>query len=313
MISTMAKPQLLLLALEQESFFNEMFADFLSTLRAAYKVTVVTSEAQAISLLASTSFISVLITDPGVAKKKFKRVRSELSKYVVQKGGTAIFCGHFCSMIDMPTLDVIFNDLFGLTWKHGEYFRSTFSFNRTTKLGDIPMPGAYSMKALNLSGVARNDAVYVATPNSRVESLVFGPTPVDCTNDEAPVTFTQVGQGYVGYVGDVNAEEATTDVVLSMCNFASAQRTPPGDPAVSPSGSTHEQALISTQRQGKPAVCCEPSCDRAKADGFSLKRCTGCHVARYCSRECQKKHWQEHKQVCKAPSGQSAGDTVSNE
>lgn len=30
--------------------------------------------------------------------------------------------------------------------------------------------------------------------------------------------------------------------------------------------------------------------------------CSRCKAVRYCSRECQKAHWKEHKKVCKAPS-----------
>jgi hypothetical protein len=31
----------------------------------------------------------------------------------------------------------------------------------------------------------------------------------------------------------------------------------------------------------------------------SRKACTGCGVARYCSRECQVGHWKEHRETCK--------------
>ena len=30
----------------------------------------------------------------------------------------------------------------------------------------------------------------------------------------------------------------------------------------------------------------------------NLKRCSGCYIARYCSRECQKRHFKDHKEVC---------------
>jgi hypothetical protein len=29
-------------------------------------------------------------------------------------------------------------------------------------------------------------------------------------------------------------------------------------------------------------------------------KCSGCHTARYCGKECQAKHWKEHRPVCKA-------------
>lgn len=34
-----------------------------------------------------------------------------------------------------------------------------------------------------------------------------------------------------------------------------------------------------------------------------LKSCAKCHWASYCSRECQKADWKNHKQVCKTTSG----------
>ena len=31
-----------------------------------------------------------------------------------------------------------------------------------------------------------------------------------------------------------------------------------------------------------------------------FKVCSGCHVARYCSRACQRHHWKKHERRCKA-------------
>lgn len=44
--------------------------------------------------------------------------------------------------------------------------------------------------------------------------MVFAPAPVDL--NEAPVVYTRVGRGYLGYIGDVNGEEESTNVILSM-------------------------------------------------------------------------------------------------
>jgi len=38
------------------------------------------------------------------------------------------------------------------------------------------------------------------------------------------------------------------------------------------------------------------SCEACKKS--SSRRCTGCYVARYCSKECQLSHWKEHKSEC---------------
>ena len=50
--------------------------------------------------------------------------------------------------------------------------------------------------------------------------------------------------------------------------------------------------------------CCA-NCGRvadadANENGVKLKTCSACLLVRYCSTECQKKHWPKHKRACKA-------------
>ena len=42
-------------------------------------------------------------------------------------------------------------------------------------------------------------------------------------------------------------------------------------------------------------TCSNPACDVVK----NLKLCRGCKKIRYCSDECQRAHWSEHKKTCK--------------
>lgn len=110
-----------------------------------------------------------------------------------------------------------FFEKWGLGWKMGDYHRTTFVLNPnpSSLRPSTPLPASYSMKAVHLKSINSTDAIYVPTPHSRVQSLVFAPTKV--TNlEEAPVVYTKIGSGYLGYVGDVNAEEETTSVVLGM-------------------------------------------------------------------------------------------------
>ncbi|KAK7050701.1 MYND-type domain-containing protein, partial [Favolaschia claudopus] len=46
----------------------------------------------------------------------------------------------------------------------------------------------------------------------------------------------------------------------------------------------------------KPTEICE-NCTARRID---LRRCAGCAVVRYCSKECQKAHWKEHKPYCQS-------------
>jgi hypothetical protein len=48
---------------------------------------------------------------------------------------------------------------------------------------------------------------------------VFPATSAD-KPDQAPICFTSVGEGYLGFVGSVNTEEESTSVILALCNLA---------------------------------------------------------------------------------------------
>lgn len=39
-------------------------------------------------------------------------------------------------------------------------------------------------------------------------------------------------------------------------------------------------------------------CSNCESSSHDLKKCAGCHLVSYCSRECQKEHWKGHKAEC---------------
>lgn len=47
-------------------------------------------------------------------------------------------------------------------------------------------------------------------------------------------------------------------------------------------------------------VCSNPSCSKP-----GTRKCSGCRIAKYCSRDCQRSEWSVHKAACKAASQSS--------
>lgn len=61
-------------------------------------------------------------------------------------------------------------------------------------------------------------------------------------------------------------------------------------------------------RNGKTKViykCHNPECEVSGEDN-ALKKCGKCKIVRYCSPECQKAHWKEHKLVCEPYTNEEA-------
>ncbi|KDQ50802.1 hypothetical protein JAAARDRAFT_211502 [Jaapia argillacea MUCL 33604] len=56
------------------------------------------------------------------------------------------------------------------------------------------------------------------------------------------------------------------------------------------------------KRAGEEAPMDEKKCDNCRAsagENVKLRMCGSCHTTRYCSVECQKKHWPSHKPICR--------------
>ncbi|KAJ7662102.1 hypothetical protein DFH06DRAFT_1471686 [Mycena polygramma] len=53
---------------------------------------------------------------------------------------------------------------------------------------------------------------------------------------------------------------------------------------------------LQEQRHNFLTACSNPSCSDTHTN--PKKKCANCHIAQYCSRECQRNHWQVHRGVC---------------
>ncbi|KAK4543012.1 hypothetical protein LTR36_006010 [Oleoguttula mirabilis] len=213
------RPNIVLLSLEKQPWFDEMFKPLLGALKAGADIEEITDPAAARQAFARTPRPSaVLATDQGLTVSTRISLLHDARSYVRSSGGTLLFMGSFPSFTRPSDVKTLF-DALGLPWESGDYYRTTFTVNLgMSHFSTAGLTPSYSQKALHLANVAIGDAVYLPSDSSRTQSMVFAPERVgDLT--QTPAAFGQAGRGKVGYIGDVNAEAETTAVVLAMCGI----------------------------------------------------------------------------------------------
>ncbi|KAK3677814.1 hypothetical protein LTR78_002664 [Recurvomyces mirabilis] len=213
-----SRPNITLLSLEKESFFDEMFSEVTSALRAGANVKEINTKDAARAMFSSQSKPDIiLVTDAALTNKEFAPMLDMAVDYVHQ-GGTLIFMAHFPSFARPPRIKKLFQ-AFGSPWQSGDYHRTTHHLNNSMSRFDTSkLDSAYSQKALHLQNVERADAIYLPTASSHTESMVFPDTVGD--RRQTPAAFGPCLRGMLGYLGDVNEEKGTDKVVLAMCGLA---------------------------------------------------------------------------------------------
>ncbi|RDI87296.1 hypothetical protein Vi05172_g2939 [Venturia inaequalis] len=218
------KPLVFMLCLDDEQpwegLFDNIYTDQIDSLSSKYRIVRARKPDAAKRWLANPENkpIAVLITDPGVVQPS-NAVVLDLVKAYVQAGGIAVFMANFSSFMRPEDMDKLWKDQWGLNWKMAAYHRTDLHLNRATpSLSPNSLEPSYSQKAVFLEGVSPENALYLPSPQSRTQSLVFPAEPVE--QDQTPAAFIKRGNGWLGYLGDVNNERGTQKVVLEICRFA---------------------------------------------------------------------------------------------
>ncbi|KAL9085258.1 MAG: hypothetical protein Q9165_007692 [Trypethelium subeluteriae] len=214
------KPIVFLLSLDYKSWFDEAYARLIDLLADRADIKRAKKSDAAVRFLTNNSPSAIIITDPSIViKSRSNQQVLDKVKDFTSNGGTAIFACHFSSFIRPPDMDKFWLSTFDLSWKYGAFHRTTVHIvhQSAIKLKGSPknLSKEYSQKAVFLKDVQFNDALCLPSAESRTQSLVFSPEPVDQT--QTPVVRAKYGHGWIGYVGDVNSEECSDEVILAMC------------------------------------------------------------------------------------------------
>jgi hypothetical protein len=209
---------------------------FISALRSKIRTVRAFDAQKALQYLAHENLECVVVADEGINDDRNSAVLFSLMGWV-NAGGMAVIGCLFPSSISGHEFDQFF-EKWGVPWKMGNHNRTTFVLNRWNRqLRHLEnLTPSYSMEALCLKGVKDEDVLY-APPEDRdkdkykYEDDWEGDADKDKDKDSSvqshqlppladlphvAVACTRIGRGILGYVGDVNAEEETTSVMLVM-------------------------------------------------------------------------------------------------
>jgi hypothetical protein len=138
----------------------------------------------------------------------------------VRAGGTVVLGANFSTLVSPKLANALFQDAFGVPWMFGTYCRTTHELNAQMNgalLARVDaLPASYRMKAVSLWDVSRGDTAYDLTePCGPGDGIA------------APVVYARVGDGYLGWIGDVNAEKPPTNVTMVLLGLREARYLKP--------------------------------------------------------------------------------------
>jgi hypothetical protein len=182
--------------------FNGIYGSLISQIISKPTMERATKPEVAFSKLNEEPAPSVILVTDGAVTRQQKLCERLID--LLRGGSTVILMGCFSSSVTIGQFNRFFTRL-GLPWQRGSYHREMVKL-RGQVVGDrwaSRLPSAYSQKALFVANVERSAMWYAEKENS----------------NEAAVVFANVGEGKLGYVGDVNGEEESEAVVLAMCGL----------------------------------------------------------------------------------------------
>ena len=212
------RPEVLLLSLEVPGAKAEVFQPLFDKLHELAQVKRIKTKVGAIKYLETKKPRSILVSDQGLTRARNHALLDRVVAYV-RSGGVVVVGIQFPNFTTMGPFDKFFGEGFGLSWRRGNYHRSDFQFNPActfaTDMAPSSFPAPYSMKALHVQNALPHEKIFVPVANAMTQPHFLDPEPVDQT--QAAVVGSTVGDGHVFYVGDVNLEESSKKLILSLC------------------------------------------------------------------------------------------------
>lgn len=217
---SVSSAQVLYLRLEdggQPELFEDLYRGIRSHIAAKYTTMEVKDAPDVQNLLSSPSLKAILVVDGALSQGKHIALQTQLARFV-KAGGVLVFCCLFSNFVSPDNANKLWKK-FDLPWTYGDYHRSTFYLSQKAKtvFGSqraVTLEREYSMKTLHLEGSTVDSRVYVPLEQSRTQSMVFPPDTVD--QSQSPAAWAKSGDGWLGFIGDVNNEKGSQKLLMVM-------------------------------------------------------------------------------------------------
>jgi len=138
-------------------------------------------------------------------------------------------------------------------------------------------------------------------------------------SDDGPTSLTAqlTAAGYSSWEAIPAQLQPLADAVNAL-EMPDDSASPPSKDLVSTAAELTTALGLSLNSLAFPTACNNPRCSNLSGPSELLlvsgrgNMCAGCLVAHYCSRDCQRQHWKQHKPVCKALAAAAAKTATAN-
>ncbi|KAK4210498.1 hypothetical protein QBC37DRAFT_448106 [Rhypophila decipiens] len=197
--------RVVVLCLEEERMFNAIHGHLIKAITTNREIERAKTPDEAILALSHAGTPSIILIVDGAITHHNKV--SQCVSDCLRTGSTVVACGRFSSLVNAGEFNRFFSRLGFPSWTRGAYYRTNTSLRREVVGNALAnkLPATYSQKTL-----------YVAGPD---RSAMWYTDPESPSATQAAAALVKVGNGKLGYIGDVNGEKETTKVVLAMCGL----------------------------------------------------------------------------------------------
>ncbi|KAK6361420.1 hypothetical protein TWF730_005149 [Orbilia blumenaviensis] len=277
--------------------------EFLEKIKRALGLTIIKDPGEAIEYINTHHPAFILVMASEFAKPANRRLQDEVA-FIVEHGAALIMCGEFPGNVAIEDFKNMSLNSLGLGWELGPIHRGNYELYKTCDILEgihrsENIENELQMMAALLHNVEDRSRLYICKDFDQSQGEKF-----------AAVAFEKRGEGYFGWVGDLNGLGPMHNVVFKFIDVAGPKfragrlrglRNGRNMPQTHPRGGRPAVHFRNKAIRAQKALAPPQSgpCDNCGRD-FTTQICFDCRAVFYCSMNCMNSSSRKHKVVCAA-------------